>query len=126
MSQKKKSLHHEVTEDVIEALDVIKAPDAVVDVDAKKFDLLATVSLARTVLNVKNVARVKNVHHVKHELSVLLESQRGPNVLLVALLHGIAAKALRVQANVVTHEHLEWLRSSQTFQPGKKQSVPFR
>jgi hypothetical protein len=91
VTSRKKSLHHEATADVSEAL--------AADVDVKNHGLLETESLATPVLNaknalpernadrVKNVRPVKNVHPVKNgpraknvrrvksELSVLLVNQ---------------------------------------------------
>jgi hypothetical protein len=85
VTSRKKSLHHEATADVSEAL--------AADVDVKNHGLLETESLATPVLNAKNallernVRRVKNAHpvkngpraknvsHVKNVLSVLLVNQ---------------------------------------------------
>jgi hypothetical protein len=85
VTSRKKSLHHEATADVSEAL--------AADVDVKNHGLLETESLATPVLNAKNallernahrvkngpraknVRRVKSVSHVKNVLSVLLVNQ---------------------------------------------------
>jgi hypothetical protein len=79
VTSRKKSLHHEATADVSEAL--------AADVDVKNHGLLETESLATPVLNaknallernvhpVKNGPRAKNVRRVKSELSVLLVNQ---------------------------------------------------
>ena len=117
-------MHHETTADVIEAL--------AADVGVKNHDPLKTESLATPVLNAKNALPVKNVHREKNVrreknvLSVLLVNQRGPNVLHVALLHGIAVTSLSSRETAVTCDHLELLRSSQIFRPGKKRLVPCR
>ena len=123
MSRKKKLLRHAATADVIEV------PVEIVDADAKNHDLLATVSHVKAVLNATIVGREKIAHHaktvghVKNELSGLHESQRAQNVLLAALLRGIAVKAPRIPAIAVTHVHLASLLSSQISRPGKKRSV---
>ena len=123
-------MHHETTADVIEAL--------AADVGVKNHDPLKTESLATPVLNAKNALPEKNVHREKNVrpvrnvrreknvLSVLLVNQRGPNVLHVALLHGIAVTSLSSRETAVTCDHLELLRSSQIFRPGKKRLVPCR
>ena len=123
-------MHHEATADASEAL--------AADVGVKNHGLLETESLATPVLNaknallernahpVKNGPRAKNVRRVKNELSVLLVNQWRPNVLHAALLHGIAVKAPKIPVTAVTRDHLELLRSSQIFRPGKKRLVPCR
>lgn len=126
-SRKKKSLHHEATADAVETL--------AVDVGVKKHDLLGTENLATPVLNAKtvppekkgrrakNARPVKNVGRVKNELSADLVNQWEPNVLHVALLHATAVKLLSSPVTAATREHLESLRSLQTFRRGKKRSA---
>ena len=117
-SRKKKSLHHEATADVIEVL--------AADVGAKKRDLLGTGSLATPGLSATIGRHVKNARLVKNVLSALHVRQQVPNVLHVALLHGIAVKVLSSQVTAVTRDHLELLRSSQISRPGKKRSAHCR
>ena len=119
-------MHHEATADASEALALAA------DVGVKNHGLLETESLATPVLNAKNALLERNVHpvkngrRVKNELSVLLVNQWQPNVLHAALLHGIAVKAPKIPVTAVTRDHLELLRSSQIFRPGKKRLVPCR